>query len=189
MVRGWYFTPLAEGGGKKTLLNKGLWTIHCSPTWLRGCTSTPSLRGCVVSRHANLVVCILYADALFCALLRPFLEEDKCATTNEQNGLVFFFLLSFGIFSSLWIKTVVKPLILRKSSAEQFLKNSEKVWWKCAAKCPKVWKQSETILPFGCCPLVFLCALLRTCVCALLRCFPWASETRYLMYYDNMRKT
>ena len=28
-------------------------------------------------------------------------EEDKRATTNVQNGLVFFFLLFFGLFSSL----------------------------------------------------------------------------------------
>ena len=28
------------------------------------------------------------------------LEEDKRATTNVQNGLVFFFLFSFGLFSS-----------------------------------------------------------------------------------------
>ena len=30
-----------------------------------------------------------------------FSEEDKRATTNVQNGLVFFFLFSFGLFSSL----------------------------------------------------------------------------------------
>ena len=40
------------------------------------------------------------------------LEEDKRATTNVQNGLVFFFVFSFK-----------KALILRKS----WVKNSEKV--------------------------------------------------------------
>ena len=30
--------------------------------------------------------------------LRLFLEEDKRATTNVQNGLVFFFLFSFRLF-------------------------------------------------------------------------------------------
>ena len=28
--------------------------------------------------------------------------------------------------------------------------------WKCVEKCQKVWKSAETILPFSCCPLVFL---------------------------------
>ena len=28
--------------------------------------------------------------------------------------------------------------------------------WKCVEKCQKVWKGAETILPFSCCPLVFL---------------------------------
>ena len=51
-------------------------------------------------------------------------EEDKRATTNVQNGLVFFFLFSFVIFSSLLTKTVVKPLNSKKKS---WRKNSEKL--------------------------------------------------------------
>ena len=64
-------------------------------------------------------------------------EEDKRATTNVQNGLVFVFLFSFK-----------KALILRNVLGN----NSEKVW-NGVEKCEKVWK---TILPFSCCPLVFL---------------------------------
>ena len=45
-------------------------------------------------------------------------EEDKRATTNVQNGLVFFFLFSF-IFSSLWTKTVVKPFNSKKKVLEE----------------------------------------------------------------------
>ena len=35
------------------------------------------------------------------------------------------------------------------------MKKCEKVW-KCVKKCQKVWKSAKTILPFSCCPLVFL---------------------------------
>ena len=55
-----------------------------------------------------------------------YLEEDKRATTNMQNGLVFVFLFSLKNF---WGK------------------RCENVW--------KMWKSAETILPFSCCPLVF----------------------------------
>ena len=48
-----------------------------------------------------------------------FLEEDKRATTNVQNGLVFSFLFSFS-----------KALILRKALGEK----SENVW-KSVKKC------------------------------------------------------
>ena len=82
-------------------------------------------------------------------------EEDKRATTNVQNGLVFFFLFSFIIFSYLWTKTAVKPLNSKKSRGGKILKNSEQVW-KCVENCQKVWKSAETILPFSCWPLVFL---------------------------------
>ena len=65
-------------------------------------------------------------------------------------------LFSFIIFSSLWAKTVVKPLNSEKKSWRKNSENSEKVW-KCVEKCQNVWKSAETILPFSCCPLVFLC--------------------------------
>ena len=65
------------------------------------------------------------------------LEEDKRATTNVQNGLVFFFLFSLK-----------KALILRNVLGGNF--------WKSVEKCQKVWKSAETILPVSCCPLVFL---------------------------------
>ena len=51
-------------------------------------------------------------------------EEDKRATINVQNGLVFFFLISFIIFSSLGAKTVVKSLNSKKKS---WRKSSEKL--------------------------------------------------------------
>ena len=56
-----------------------------------------------------------------------YLEEDKRATTNVQNGLVFFFLFSFIVFSSFLTKTVVKPLNSKKSPGGKMMKNSEKV--------------------------------------------------------------
>ena len=61
-------------------------------------------------------------------------------------------LFSFIIFYYLWTKTAVKPLNSKKKS---WRKNSEKVC-KSVEKCQKVWKSAETILPFSCCPLVFL---------------------------------
>ena len=91
-----------------------------------------------------------------------FSEEDKRATTNVQNGLAFFFLFSFILFSYFWTKTAVNPLIPRKSRGGKILKNSEKVW-KCVENCQKVWKSAETILPFSCCPLVFLWKFVHQC--------------------------
>ena len=90
--------------------------------------------------------------------VRPWLtsEEDKRATTNVQHGWVFVFLFSFILFSYFWTKTAVKPLNSKKTSWRQ---NSEKLWkkvWKCVENCQKVWKSAETMLPFSCCPLVFL---------------------------------
>ena len=77
----------------------------------------------------------LRKSAVFCGNLRfPNLEEDKRATTNVQNGLVFFSSFSFIIFSSLCTKTVVKPLNSKKKS---WRKNDEKLW-KSAEKCQKV---------------------------------------------------
>ena len=67
-----------------------------------------------------------------------FLEEDKRATTNVQNGLVLFFLFSYK----------KESLIFKKSPGGKALK-----------KCGKVWKSAETILPFTCFPSVFLCLL------------------------------
>ena len=77
-------------------------------------------------------------------------EEDKRATTNAQNGLVLFFFFSFILFSSLWAKTVVKPLNSKKkswriSSKKKTLKMCDSVW-KSAKKCGKV--------PRRFCPLV-----------------------------------
>ena len=70
-----------------------------------------------------------------------------------------FFVLTYSL-SSLWTKTVVKPLMLRKTPGGKILKNSENVW-KCVEKCQKVWKSDETILPFSCCPFGFSLLLTR----------------------------
>ena len=72
-----------------------------------------------------------------------YLEEDKRARTNVQNGLVFLFLLSFIIFSSLCTKTVAKPLNSKKKS---WRKSYEEKVRKSAKKCEKVPKRF--------CPLV-----------------------------------
>ena len=87
-------------------------------------------------------------------------EEDKRATTNVQNGLVFFFLFSFILFYSLLFsfilfysllfsfilfysllsKRAVKPLNSKKKS---WRKNSEKLWKsvKMCGKLPKSVKK------------------------------------------------
>ena len=62
------------------------------------------------------------------------LEEDKRATTNVQNGLVFFFLFS-----------ATKTLILRENPEGKVLKNCGKVW-KSVDKCENMPKRF--------CPLV-----------------------------------
>ena len=64
-------------------------------------------------------------------------EEDKRATTNVQNGLVFFFLFSFILFSYFWTKTAVKPL---NSKNKSWRKNSEKLW-KSVKMCGKLPKR------------------------------------------------
>ena len=76
-------------------------------------------------------------------------EEDKRATANVQNGLVFFILFSFILFYSLlfsfilfyslWTKTVVKPL---NSPKKSWRKNSEKLW-KSVKMCGKVPKSAK----------------------------------------------
>ena len=71
-----------------------------------------------------------------------------------QNGLVFSFLFSFGLFSSLSTITAVKPLNSKKKSWRKNSENSAKVW-KCVSICQKVWKSAGTILPFCCCPKSF----------------------------------
>ena len=73
------------------------------------------------------------------------LEEDKRATTNVQHRFVLLFLLSFLLFCSHWAKTLCFE---GESPGGKILKKCEKVWESV--------KISETILPFGCCPLVFL---------------------------------
>ena len=73
--------------------------------------------------------------------LGPNWEEHKRATTDVQNGLVFVFLFSF-----------TKALIIRKVLGEMFWKSVK----RCGKVWKKVWKSAETILPFSCCPLVFL---------------------------------
>ena len=72
-------------------------------------------------------------------------EEDKRATTNVQNRFVQFFLLSFLLFCS--------------PCAETLCFEGESPGGKIMKKCQKVRKSArnyETILPFSCCPLVFL---------------------------------
>ena len=64
--------------------------------------------------------------------------------TNVQHRFVLFFLLYFLLFCSPWAKT------LGFKGESPF---SKKVW-KCVRKC-------ETILPFSCCPLIFLWSILR----------------------------
>ena len=84
------------------------------------------------------------------------LEEDKRATTNVQNRFALFFLLSFLLFCSPWAKTLCfEGLVLGA--------NYEKVR-KIMKKC----ENYETILPFSCCPLVFLWMSLDVGVCSLL---------------------
>ena len=71
---------------------------------------------------------------------------------------------SFFVFYSLWVSLIlfysllfslslfeVKPL----NENQNWGRNSEK-YCKFPEKCYKVWKSAETILPFSCCPLVFL---------------------------------
>ena len=53
-----------------------------------------------------------------------YLEEDKRATTNAQNGLVFFCLFS------------LKRPYFQESPGGKYLKKSEKVW-EGAKKCEK----------------------------------------------------
>ena len=102
------------------------------------------------------------------------LEEDKRATTNVQNGLVSFFLLSFILFSYFWTKTAVKPLNSKKKS---WRKNSEKLWKsvKMCGKLPKSVKKCRDDLPFSCCPLVFLWFNKgsQTSCTELISCFFW----------------
>ena len=50
-------------------------------------------------------------------------NRHKRATTNVRNGLVFLFLFSFGLFSSLQTKTVVKPLNSKKKSQRKRYEN------------------------------------------------------------------
>ena len=85
-------------------------------------TSRVSVRSAHVSKIAGLRANI------------PLLGEDKRATTNVQNGLVFFF---FSLLKSLTFK--------RSPGGKMSEQNVE-----------NVWKSAETILPFSCCPLVFL---------------------------------
>ena len=75
------------------------------------------------------------------------LEEDKRATTNVQNDLVFSFLFS------------VKGMNYQKSPGVKFLKMCE----KCGKSAKKVWKSAETILFFGCCPWVLLWGNYKKC--------------------------
>ena len=74
-----------------------------------------------------------------------FLEEDKRATTNVQNRFALFFLLSFLLFCSPWAKTLCFE---GESPGGTIMKKCQKLW--------KSVKNSETILPFSCCPSVFL---------------------------------
>ena len=99
-------------------------------------------------------------------LLREGLILRK-ATTNVQNGLVLFFLYDLK-----------NAFIQRKILG----KNSEKVW-KSVEKCEKVWKSAETILPFSCCPLVFLWFLrdLEWVVSACARCQSNPSSTNFAL--------
>ena len=75
-------------------------------------------------------------------------EEGKRATTDVQNGLVFFIIFSFILFSSLWTKAVVKPLDSKKKS---WTKNYEKLW-KSVKLCGKVPKSVKKVRRF--CPSV-----------------------------------
>ena len=77
-------------------------------------------------------------------------EEDKRATTNVQNRFVQFFYYLFFSFVILELK----PFVLKGKVPGEKL-------WKSAKKCEKVRKNYETILPFSCCPLVFLWVLFR----------------------------
>ena len=76
-------------------------------------------------------------------------EEDKRATTNVQNRFVQFFFYLFFSF----VLLELKPLVLKGKVLGEKL-------WKSAKKCKKC-ENYETILPFSCCPLVFLWVLSR----------------------------
>ena len=74
-------------------------------------------------------------------------RRDKRATT-VQHRFVLFFLLSFLLFCSPWAKALCFE--------------GERPGGKIRKMCEKLWKSvknSETILPFSCCPLVFLWGL------------------------------
>ena len=92
------------------------------------------------------LIWVLFSVRLICGLHFPFCpEEDKRATTNVQNRFVQFFLLSFLLFCSRWAKTLCFE---GESPGGKILKKCKKVL--------KSVKNYETILPFSCCPLVFL---------------------------------
>ena len=93
-------------------------------------------------------------------------------------------LFSFPLFEL--NKTVVKQKgtlwgALRKSPGGEILINSEQVW-KCVQKCQKVWTSAGTILPFSCCPWVFLwkrgvcvCVCVESPLCSRKTKKPWVA--------------
>ena len=68
-------------------------------------------------------------------------KEDKRATTNVQHRFVLFFYYLFFSF----VPIELKPFVLKGKVLGNFLKNA-KVWISV--------KNSETILPFSCCPFL-----------------------------------
>ena len=72
-----------------------------------------------------------------------------------------------------------KALILREVLTDKLFK---KVWnnvEKCEKSVKKVWKSAETILPFSCCPLVFL-----WCFCSLLSS---SERVLWVSFSESMR--
>ena len=112
------FKPKKQGkeGQGSTLVKEGVARGCCIPSSDGQNRHLPITS--VQRSQSTLVIPQFHVERMF--RKRPNLEEDKRATTNVQNGLVFFFSLK-------------KALILRKSWGKHF----EKVWKsvKSAKKC------------------------------------------------------
>ena len=92
---------------------------------------------------------LLFSSILFYSLL--FLFYSLLFSSILFYSLLFSSILFYSLFR---LKAAEKPLNSKKILEEKFWKTLKKC--EMSGKDQKVWKSAETILPFGCCPLVFL---------------------------------